>query len=130
MAHLSIRFLGSFLVTLDGDAVTGFEWDKVRALLAYLAVEADQPHSREKLAGLLWPEMPEASARTNLRRALSDLRSALGDRARSDDPEALPPYLRVSRQTIQFNRESDAWVDVQAFVDLLPPAAIADDYEL
>jgi WD40 repeat protein/DNA-binding SARP family transcriptional activator len=136
MAHLRIHLLGSFLVTLDGEPVTTFEWDKVRALLAYLAVEADRSHSREKLAGLLWPETPEASARANLRRALSDLRSAIGDRARSsdrarsgdgapsDDPEALPPYLLVTRQTIQFNRESDAWVDVQAFVDLLPPDAI------
>ena len=32
------------------------------ALLAYLAVESGQAHSRESLLGLLWPEMTEAEA--------------------------------------------------------------------
>jgi DNA-binding SARP family transcriptional activator len=77
MAQLCICLLEPFHVTFDGEPVTTFEWDKVHALLAYLAVGADQPHSREKLAGLLWPKRPETSARTNLRRALSDLCSAI-----------------------------------------------------
>jgi DNA-binding SARP family transcriptional activator len=77
MAQLAICLLDPFHVTLDSEPVTTFEWDKVRALLAHLAVQADQPHSREKLAGPLWPEMPETSARTNLRHALSDLCSAI-----------------------------------------------------
>ena len=38
-----------------------FESGKVRALLAYLAVESQQPHSREALAELLWPNHPEGS---------------------------------------------------------------------
>ena len=37
------------------------------ALLAYLAVENQQPHSRAALVGLLWPEMGQAKARKNLR---------------------------------------------------------------
>ena len=41
MARLSIRLLGPFQVTLDGQPVTAFEPDKVRALLAYLAVESE-----------------------------------------------------------------------------------------
>ena len=44
------------------EPVTAFASNKVRALLAYLAVEADRPHRREALAGLLWPEQPEAKA--------------------------------------------------------------------
>jgi DNA-binding SARP family transcriptional activator len=56
--RLSIHLLGSFQVNLDGEPVTGFESDKVRALLAYLAVETGGPHRREKLAGLCWPELP------------------------------------------------------------------------
>ncbi|MGD9146963.1 MAG: alpha/beta hydrolase, partial [Anaerolineae bacterium] len=59
MARLSICLLGPLQVTLDGKPVTSFESDKVRALLAYLAVEVGQPHRREKLAGLLWPDRPE-----------------------------------------------------------------------
>jgi len=125
MSRLVISLLGPLRVTLDGDPVTGFESDKVRALLAYLAVEAQVPHRREKLAGLLWPEQPESVARANLRHVLASLRKALGDRApakdaaRSEDRGASPPFISVSRQTIQFNPASDAWVDVSAFSDLL-----------
>ena len=79
MAHLSVCLLGPFEVTLDGESVTGFESDRVRALLAYLVVEADRPHRRDMLAGLLWSEWPDQAARTNLRNALVNLRHAIGD---------------------------------------------------
>lgn len=53
MGLLCVRLLGSFHVTLDGQPVTRFATDKARALLAYLAAEAERPHRREVLAGLL-----------------------------------------------------------------------------
>ena len=112
MARLSICLLGSFQVTLDGDPVTNFESDKVRALLAYLCVEAKTPQRREKLAGLLWPERPESAARANLRHALANLRLVIGDR------QAKSPFLITTWQTIQFNNASDFWVDVAAFTAL------------
>ena len=79
MARLAVRLLGPFEVTLDGKPVAGFRSDKVRALLAYLCVEPAGPHRRERLAGLLWPDLPEDSARTNLRHALANLRQVIGD---------------------------------------------------
>ncbi len=100
-------------ITFDGAPVTGFESDKVRALLAYLAVEASVPHSREKLAGLLWPELPETTARARVRRVLANLRRVIRDH------DATPFFLFISRQTIQFNSASDAWVDAATFVQLL-----------
>jgi DNA-binding SARP family transcriptional activator len=113
MARLSLSLLRPFQATLDGEPVTDFESNKVRALLAYLATEADRPHRRERLAGLLWPEWPDRAARNNLRYALSNLRQAIGDR------QAKPPFLHTSRETIQFNSASDVWVDVTAFTRLL-----------
>jgi DNA-binding SARP family transcriptional activator/predicted ATPase len=113
MARLSVRLLGPLQVILDGELVTGFESDKVRALLAYLVFGTERPHRREKLAGLLWPDWPERSARTNLRRALANLRQVISDH------QATLPFLHISRQTIQFNSASDAWIDVAAFTDLL-----------
>jgi len=55
---LTMHFLGTYVVSLDNRPVESFSTDKERALLAYLAVEADQPLRREKLATLLWPELP------------------------------------------------------------------------
>lgn len=40
MARLALSFLGPFEATLDEVPVTEFDSNKVRALLAYLAVEA------------------------------------------------------------------------------------------
>jgi len=109
MARLSLSLLGSFQAVLDGRPITGFASDRMRALLAYLAVEAGRPHRREKLVGLLWPDWPEPSASTNLRNALSNLRkpSATG--------EAAAPVLLIDRETIQFSPAGDGWVDVHAF---------------
>ena len=113
MTRLSISLLGSFQVALDGNAVSTFESDKVRALLAYLVVETGRPHRRESLAGLLWPERPERSARQNLSQALYNLRQSIGDR------DAAPPFLLITTDSIQFNRSSDHWLDAAAFADRL-----------
>lgn len=50
---------------------------KTAALLAYLALEG--PTARWKLAGLLWPESPEDTARGNLRQLLRRLKGQLGE---------------------------------------------------
>jgi predicted ATPase/DNA-binding SARP family transcriptional activator/Tfp pilus assembly protein PilF len=106
MSQLSICLLGPFQVTLDAQPVTGFGYDKVRALLAYLAVEAESLHRREALAALFWPDQSPKLARQSLRQSLSTLRRAIKDQSTS------PPFLLVEGDTIQFNRSSDFWLDV------------------
>src|SRR5919201_1414970 len=112
MARLSLALLGPLRITLDGQPVSGFAYNKARALLAYLAVEAERPHQRDGLVGLLWPELPDTAARTNLRQALANLREAIGDAT------ATPPFLLITRDTIQFNQASDYELDVAAFSGL------------
>jgi predicted ATPase/DNA-binding SARP family transcriptional activator len=109
MAHLSLGVLGALTVLIDGIPVNSFESDKVRALLVYLAVEAHRSHHRETLIGLLWPDCPEETARHNLRQALFNLRLALGDHT------AKPPFLIITRDSIQFNQESDFSLDLAQF---------------
>ena len=109
MAHLTINVLGELRVLLDDVEVSSFKSDKARALLAYLVVEADRSHSRDALMGLLWPDSPEERARHNLRQAIFSLRLALGDHT------AKPPYLLISRDSIQFNSESDYSLDLDQF---------------
>ena len=106
MPRLTLSFLGCFQVFLDDRPVTDFKSNKVHALLAYLAVEADRPHRREALAGLLWPDWPDRDALSNLRYTLASLRRTLGDHT------AAPPFLLITPQTIQFNPASDYWLDV------------------
>jgi predicted ATPase/DNA-binding SARP family transcriptional activator len=105
--------LGVFDANLGEQPVTGFESDKVRALLAYLAVESGRAHSRKKLADLLWPASTETAGRRSLNQALSNLRRVIGDR------NADPPFLLITRHTLQLNRSSDHWLDTVAFSDLL-----------
>ncbi|MCB2010034.1 MAG: hypothetical protein KDF64_05435 [Geminicoccaceae bacterium] len=100
MGRLRIGLLGSFDVRRDGEPVTGFRSVKSRALLARLAMEPDRVHSRSHLAAFLWGELPEGSARTNLRIELSALRKTL-DHAGLD----------IARQTVSLasmNLEVDA----------------------
>ena len=113
MVKLILRLFGPFQVLRGETPLEGFDSDKVRALLAYLAVQSDRPHRREKLAGLLWPEYPETAARTSLRRALANLRDVIHDR------KASPPYLIITRQTIQFNTAGDHQLDLADFLRLV-----------
>jgi DNA-binding SARP family transcriptional activator len=104
---------------LNDKCRTAFRSDKERALLAYLCLESQGPQWREKLAGLLWPDYPESAARTNLRNALANLRKVIGDRPQSPGKETFPKFLHITPKTIQFNPESEAWVDVLAFLSTL-----------
>jgi len=112
-ASLRLYFLGTYRVEAGESPATEFESNKVRALLAYLAVEAGKYHSRDALAGLLWPDVPDAVARKNLRQALSNLRKVIGD------ARATPPYLEISRYQLRFNPTSAVWMDVAEFSALL-----------
>lgn len=113
MAGLVFSLLGPLQILLDGRPLTDFVYAKARALLIYLAVEADRPHSRDELVGLLWPELGETAARNNLRQALADLRRVLGEEQAR--PERSRRFLFVTREAIQFNSAADYSADVAAF---------------
>ncbi|HEX6384298.1 MAG TPA: BTAD domain-containing putative transcriptional regulator, partial [Anaerolineae bacterium] len=116
---LRLSFLGTFQVVLQDQPAPQFQTNKVRALLAYLALEANQAHERATLVGLLWPELPQDRALNNLSKALGLLRRALHDRNQAT------PYLLASRQAIGFNPDCDYWLDVAAFQrDVAPHATV------
>jgi WD40 repeat protein/DNA-binding SARP family transcriptional activator len=111
LADLEGFLLGSFQLMIDQQPVTRFESNKVRALLAYLLVEAERIHSRDMLATLLWPDLPQRNARNNLRYALADLRQNIQDSKYA--------FLSITRETIQFKRTSDYWLDVAVFSQIV-----------
>ncbi len=123
MTRLAIRLMGPFEVTLEGEPVIHFETLKARALLAYLAAEADSRHRREALAEMLWPDRPEGAARANLRHILRTLRLAIGDY------ESEPPFLHTTRETLALNTDGDCWVDARALARLLADIERREDLE-
>jgi TolB-like protein len=66
--------MGGFSVFDAAGAEPALPARKARALLAYLALAPAQWHRRERLAGLLWSDRPEALARNSLRQALASIR--------------------------------------------------------
>ncbi len=103
----SVQLLGTFQVQHRGTAVTRFGGDKVRAMLAYLVVEADRPHAREAMAALFWPDLPTNGALRNLTQTLVRLREALG----SCEP------VVTTRRAVQW-RPAAAEVDMATFIRL------------
>ncbi len=116
MPRVTLSLFGPIQCVVAGEPISQFAYDKVQALLVYLATESARPHRREMLAGLLWPNQDEPAARHSLNQALWNLRQTVGDRASTD------PVLRSSRETIQFNPEAVRFVDVLAFEALFERA--------
>lgn len=114
--RLTICLFGPFAAWLDGTLLGGFEYNKVRALLAYLAVETEHPHTRASLCALLWPALGESAARQNLSQALARLRQVLGDK------QAAPPLLLATTETVQLNPLARYEVDVIRFTTLVADA--------
>ena len=77
MTPLHLTLLGSFGARLGEGKVIPVRRRKARALLAYLAVSAGAPQSREKLIALLWGETDPGHARHSLRQTLTVLRRDL-----------------------------------------------------
>jgi predicted ATPase/DNA-binding SARP family transcriptional activator len=111
--RLTISLLGRFEAARDGQPLA-FAMDAARALLAYLAVEADQPHPREYLATMFWPEHSQAAASSNLRTTLYRLRKPL----ESASEHARQVIVQPSKFTLQFSSEA-ATTDVACFEQLL-----------
>jgi DNA-binding SARP family transcriptional activator/TolB-like protein len=110
MTLLHVSLLGQFHCHHADGKTLVFPTRKVAALLAYLATSPGQLHSRSKLAGLLWEAMPEAQARTNLRKTLSRLQQAM--------PVPIQSSLVLQGQTVGLKRNT-VGVDLERYERLL-----------
>jgi DNA-binding SARP family transcriptional activator len=109
-ARLVLTLLGGFDARPHSGSPLALPTRKARALLAYLAVPLGRAHPREKLAALLWGDMPDAQARGNLRQALSRLQKAWAGVA--------VPGMIFQSDTVALD-PSAVEVDVAAFERLL-----------
>ena len=106
MARLHLTLLGAFQATLDGGPVRAFGYDKVRALLAYLATESERPQRRERLAGLLW----------RLPRELDQL---LSQTTRGELEVRAAPSRELERMIERLERAINRIIDMIAFAGFL-----------
>jgi DNA-binding SARP family transcriptional activator len=109
---------------------------KAVALLAFLALSPDgRFQRRDRLIGLLWPELDQSHARTALRQALFKLRGSLGTdvlAARGNDEVAISPgALRCD--AVEFTSAVDAGRLARALElyrgDLMPGFFLSDCIE-
>lgn len=108
---LILTLLGRPTVELDGSPVDGFNSDKTRALLFYLAT-VPEVHSRPALAGLFWGDLPEERAAANLRKSVASLR------------KILPSYLTITRQQIAFCSEMPHQIDINTLRGIVSQTAV------
>jgi predicted ATPase/DNA-binding SARP family transcriptional activator len=100
---LEVGLLGRFDVSRDGKSIA-IRSRPAQSLFAYLILHAGTAHRREKLAGMLWPDSLEETARDNLRHALWRIRKALPSQSKSE-------YLLVDDLSIAFNASTEYWLD-------------------
>lgn len=100
--HLSL--LGSWQLIANGEKKREPR-QKVKGLLAYLALEANQTHSREQLSALLWPEMGKKESQNNLCVTLYRLKKLMNH---SD-------VIEASRGEVSFNTAVSHAIDVSQF---------------
>lgn len=109
MNCLRITLFGRYCVTSQSETKLLIEPAKVQELLFYLLLHADRPHTREKLAELLWQDSTPAQSRKYLRHTLWQLQSIL------DEAPAKHELLATDSDWIQINPKATYWLDTRAF---------------
>ncbi len=120
MAELRMRFLGGIELTLDGVPIAELRMKKTQALLCYLAVTG-VTHDRLALASLLWSDLPEPKARSNLRKVIASLK------------QPLEPFLAITSESLALDTNKKQWLDVKMLEDaavLLRSSGINNETDL
>ena len=116
MRRLNLTLIGDFQARIGQGPPLRLRTRKAQALLAYLAMPAGLPHSRDKLAALLWGDRPLPQARGRFRETLFALRRALAS--------AEPSCLAASGEAVALEGGAVA-IDAVTFTQL----AAAGDVE-
>ena len=77
MLHVCV--LGEQSITDERTASVRIRSSRTVALIGFLAAHPGSPQTRQRIAGLFWPESADGQALTNLRRELHNLRQIMGD---------------------------------------------------
>src|SRR5580692_1214366 len=112
---LQVSLLGEQAITEDGTSVQ-VRSSRAVALVTFLAAHAGVPQSRQRIAGVFWPESTDAQALTNLRRELHHLRQILGEES----------SLVVTSRELCWRDTDSCRVDLRVFTTARSAAMAAD----
>lgn len=101
---LKVKLFGNPEIYLDGQLIT-FPFAKINALFFYLLINKNV--SRDEIAGMLWPNKPEASAKKNLRNTIYQANKTLNDEY----------IISLSNQILSLNSELEIELDVEKFMN-------------
>jgi DNA-binding SARP family transcriptional activator len=111
---LRIQLLGNFFMEFNGEPITAVDRVRLQSVLAYLLLRSQTRQSRQQVAFQLWPDSSEEQARSNLRKALHELRHLLPDADR---------FLHVDARSVQWQPDALYTFDVNEFETGLQRAA-------
>jgi DNA-binding SARP family transcriptional activator/pimeloyl-ACP methyl ester carboxylesterase len=114
MPSLKLFLFGSPRLEYQGEPIE-LNLRKAMALLVYIAV-SKREFSRDELAGLLWPENDQSSARANLRRTLYIINKSIGEE-----------ILVTGKDTICLNPHLEFWTDVEMFRESISVPGFVDE---
>lgn len=104
----SLRLLGQFSLRIGGEERSNaLVYDRVRILLATLALAQGEAVPRHELAASIWPQEPVSTGRTRLRHALHTLRGALS---------SLQDPLRIDASVVALRADA-LEIDVLTFLN-------------
>lgn len=110
---LSLQLFGPLQLALDGQPLPRSRALKLELVMVYLCLEQSQRHERKSLAAFFFPDKTTKTAQSNFRQTLTRLRRLLDDESRD------PPFLVVTRQHLELNKESGITTDVDLFAQQL-----------
>ncbi|MDQ6780105.1 MAG: AAA family ATPase, partial [Candidatus Eremiobacteraeota bacterium] len=108
MDCLQLKLFGRLQLSYCGRSLKFNAPAKTEALLAYILLSRERRVGRETLAFALWPDESEERARANLRRHIQLLQRTL-------PPRPKQPWICSDRGEVQWNPQSDFWLDVIDF---------------
>lgn len=120
-----VRVLGGFSVSVGPRTIEESSWrlKKSASLVKLLALAPEHRMHRERLMGLLWPELEEKAAANNLRYALHVARKTL-----KPSPDDLASRcLQLQGEQIALCPEGTLQVDAKAFEEAAATARRARD---
>lgn len=106
---------GGFSLTWNEQPLPALPGATARSLLAYLLTYRRQPHTRDLLAGIFWPDIADIAARRRLSQTLWQIGRFWRNLPTVQANPAAPPLLLASADTLHLHPDLPLWLDVEEF---------------